>query len=75
MDPKPEYVVGYRKILSGEDPIVKLVAEFNLKHFMPECVVHRLLDGSFQLLIGDLRVYRVVHNRPRSSVDSRGARS
>jgi hypothetical protein len=72
---KPEYVVAYRKILSGEDPHLELAAEFNLKHFMPEFVIHRLLYGSFQLFVGDLKVYHVVHNRPPSPVGSRKPKS
>jgi hypothetical protein len=72
---KPEYVVAYRKILSGEDPNLKLAAKFNLKPFMPEFVVHRLLYGSFQLFIGELKIYRAMHNQPPSRVDSRKPRS
>jgi hypothetical protein len=60
---KPEYVVAYRKLLSGQDPNLELEAEFNLTHFMPEFLIHRYLYGSFQLFVGDLRIYRVMHNR------------
>jgi hypothetical protein len=60
---KPEYVVAYRKILSGQDPNLELEAEFNLTHFTPEFLIHRWLYGSFQLFVGDLRIYRAVNSR------------
>ena len=56
---KPEYVNTYRKILSGQHPSLRFEREFTLKHFMPEFLVHRYFYGSFQLLIGDLKIYRV----------------
>jgi hypothetical protein len=59
---KPEYVVAYRRILSGEDPNLELARELNLAHFTPEFLVHRYFYGSFQLFIGDLKIYRVVRD-------------
>ncbi len=56
----PEYALAYRKILSGRDPNLQLAAEFDLVHFMPEFMIHRFFYGSFQLFIGDLKIYRVV---------------
>jgi len=56
----PEYALTYRRILSNQDPSLKLEVEFKLKHFMPEFLLHRLFYGSFQLFVGDLRIYRVV---------------
>jgi len=58
---KPEYVIGYRLILMGWDPNLTLEAEFDLRHFTPEFLVHRYFYGSFQLFIGDLKVFRVNH--------------
>ena len=60
---RPEYVVAYRNILSGQDPNLKLDTEINLRYFMPEFLVHRHLYGSFPLFIGDLKIYRVVRGR------------
>ena len=57
---KPEYTVAYRRILSGTDPNLTLDAEFDLHHATPEFLLHRSFYGSFQLFIGDLKVYRVV---------------
>jgi hypothetical protein len=57
---RPEYARAYRKILSGQDRNLQLEAEFNLRHFTPEFLLHRLLYGSFQLFVGDLKIYRVV---------------
>ena len=59
---RPEYVIAYRRILSEQDPNLELEAEFNLTHFMPEYLLHRFFYGSFQLFVGDLRIYRVVSN-------------
>ena len=57
---KPAHVIAYRRILSGLDPNLQLEEEFNLTHFMPEFLVHRFFYGSFQLFIGDIRIYRIV---------------
>jgi hypothetical protein len=53
----------YRRILSGRDANLELEAEFNLTHIMPEFLVHRLFYGSFQLFIGDLKIYRIVRKQ------------
>jgi hypothetical protein len=60
---KPAYVTMYRRILSGRDANLELEAEFNLTHIMPEFLVHRLFYGSFQLFIGDLKIYRIVRKQ------------
>jgi hypothetical protein len=59
---KPEYVVAYRRILSGQDPKLEPETEFNLNHFMPEFLVHRFFYGSFQLFVGDIKIYRIIHD-------------
>jgi hypothetical protein len=69
---KPQYVVMYRRILSGEDPNLELAAEFNLTHFMPEFLIHRFFYGSFQLFIGDLKIYRVVPQRKEPVTGKQG---
>lgn len=57
---KPEYVRAYRNILAGKDDNLVLDDEFNLFHFTPEFLIHRYFYGSFQLFIGDLKVFKVV---------------
>ena len=56
---KPEYALAYRKILSGQDPNLEFETTLNLKHFMPEFLVHQYFYGSFQLFVGDLKIYRI----------------
>ena len=56
---KPEYALAYRKILSNQDPNLELETELNLKPFTPEFLIHRFFYGSFQLFIGDLKIFRV----------------
>jgi hypothetical protein len=56
---RPEYVVAYRRILAGEDPNLEPEAEMNLVHFTPEYLFHRWFYGSFQLFVGDLRIFRI----------------
>jgi hypothetical protein len=54
-----EYATIHRRILAGEDPNFEFVTEYNLEHFMPELQLHDLLYGSFEMFLGDLKIYRV----------------
>lgn len=65
---RSEYAVAYRKILSNQDPNLELDVELNLRPVMPEFVVHKRLYGSFQLFLGDLRIYRVVRSRASPAI-------
>jgi hypothetical protein len=56
---QPLYAFVYRLMLAGGHPNLTLEAEFNLRHFTPEFLVHRYFYGSFQLFIGDLKIFRV----------------
>jgi hypothetical protein len=67
---KPEYVRAYRRILAGDDPNLVSEAAFNLRHFTPEFLLHRAFYGSFQLFIGDIRIFRVVGAQERTSAAS-----
>lgn len=55
----PEAVIAHRRILAGKDPNLELFAEYNLFHFMPELVLHDAMYGSFEMFIGDIKVYHV----------------
>ena len=55
----PEYTRFYRQALAGQHPLLLPSAEMNLRHFMPELMLHRHWYGSFQLFVGDLRIFRV----------------
>ena len=57
---KPEYVRFYRAALAGRHPNLVLEKSINVKNFMPELLVHRWLYGTFQLFVGDIRIFRVV---------------
>jgi hypothetical protein len=58
---KPEYVRFYRAALAGSHPNLVLEESIDVKNFMPELLVHRWLYGTFQLFVGDIRVFRVVN--------------
>lgn len=60
---RPEHVRAYRRILSGEDPKLELDAELDIVDFTPEFLAHSFFYGTFQLFVGDLKVYRVVRDR------------
>ena len=57
---KPEYVEFYRQTLSGTHPNLKLERAINVQNFMPELVLHKWLYGTFQMFVGDIKIYRVV---------------
>ncbi len=57
---KPEYVRFYRTALAGRHPNLVLEESIDVKNFMPELLVHRWLYGTFQLFVGDIRIFRVV---------------
>jgi len=58
---RPENVVAFRRILAGRDPNLELVAEFDLFHATPEMWLHHRFYGTFQLFVGDLKIYAVRH--------------
>jgi hypothetical protein len=57
---RPSYANFYRAALHDTYPHLELVQALELSNFMPELVLHRRFYGTFQLFVGDLRIYRVV---------------
>lgn len=56
----PAYALFYRTALAGEHPHLRLEEALDVVNFMPELVIHRYFYGTFQLFVGDLRIFRVV---------------
>jgi hypothetical protein len=57
---KPEYAEFYRNTLAGNNPTLELETAIDVQNFMPELIVHKWLYGTFQLFVGDLKIYKVV---------------
>ncbi len=57
---RPSYAAFYRRVVAGEHPLLVEDTVLELSNFMPELMVHRALYGTFQLFVGDIRIYRVV---------------
>lgn len=56
----PAYARFYRTALAGEHPYLRLEEALEVGNFMPELVLHRRIYGTFQLFVGDIRIFRVV---------------
>jgi hypothetical protein len=57
---RPEYVRFYRDAVAGRHPHLAQEQHIAVTNFMPELLLHRQLYGTFQLFVGDLRIFRVV---------------
>jgi len=57
---KPEYAEFYRTTLAGKHPNLKLEQAVDIQNFMPELVLHKWLYGTFQMFVGDIKIYRIV---------------
>ena len=57
---RPEYARFYRAALAGRHPQLVLEKAIDVPNFMPELILHRYLYGTFQLFVGDIRIFRVV---------------
>ena len=57
---RPEYVRFYREALAGHHPHLAEERLIAVENFMPELLLHRRFYGTFQLFVGDLRIFRVV---------------
>lgn len=57
----PEYARFYRNALAGRDPNLVLETSIDVSNFMPELLLHRWFYGTFQLFVGDIRIFRVVN--------------
>ena len=58
---KPEYARFYRAALADKHPHLALERSINVSNFMPELIVHKYLYGTFQLFVGDIRIFRVIN--------------
>jgi hypothetical protein len=56
----PEYARFYREAVAGRHPRLLPEEAFEVSNFMPELRLHRRWYGTFQLFVGDLRIFRVV---------------
>lgn len=57
---RPEYTRFYRDALANRHPHLVQEELIAVNNFMPELVLHRHFYGTFQLFVGDLRIFRVV---------------
>ncbi|MCP5128118.1 MAG: hypothetical protein H6985_00910 [Pseudomonadales bacterium] len=55
----PEHARFYREALAGRHPHLEQEQLIAVDNFMPELLLHRQFYGTFQLFVGDLRVFRV----------------
>jgi hypothetical protein len=58
---RPEYVRFYREALANRHSNLVLAQSIEVENFMPELMVHRWLYGTFQLFVGDIRIFRVIN--------------
>ncbi|MEH6593398.1 MAG: hypothetical protein V7746_24230 [Halioglobus sp.] len=57
---RPEYVRFYRDALSGQHRYLQLDQALDVGNFMPELVFHRWYYGTFQMFVGDLKIFRII---------------
>jgi hypothetical protein len=57
---RPDYVRFYRDALAGRHPYLVQEELIAVHNFMPELMLHRRFYGTFQLFVGDLRIFRVL---------------
>ena len=57
---KPEYVAFYRSTLAGKHANLQLERAINVRNFMPELLLHKQFYGTFQMFVGDIKIYQVV---------------
>jgi hypothetical protein len=57
---RPEYAAFYRETLAGRHPLLQLDRAIDVQNFMPELVLHKHLYGTFQMFVGDIKIYRVI---------------
>jgi hypothetical protein len=55
----PEYASLYRDILAARHPNLQPVRSIDIRNLMPELVIHKALYGTFQMFVGDLKIYRI----------------
>ena len=57
---RPEYARFYRQALAGQHPHLQLEKSLEVRNFMPELWLHKRYYGTFQLFVGDVKIFRVV---------------
>lgn len=55
----PQYAAFYRQAIAGTHPLLVEEAYFPVRNAMPELQLHKRWYGTFQLFVGDIRVFRV----------------
>ncbi len=58
---RPEYARFYRDALAGRYPYLAGEQLIPVDNFMPELLLHRWFYGTFELFVGDLRIFRVLN--------------
>jgi hypothetical protein len=56
----PAYAGFYRTALAGKHAHLRLDEALDVGNFMPELILHRRFYGTFQLFVGDIRIFRIV---------------
>ena len=58
---RPAYAEFYRAALENRHPHLELERAIDVQNFMPELVLHRAFYGTFQMFVGDIKIFRVVN--------------
>ena len=58
---KPAYVDFYRAALGNRHPHLELERAIDVQNFMPELLLHKKFYGTFQMFVGDIKIFRVVN--------------
>jgi hypothetical protein len=56
---KPEYAAFYRQAIEGRHPLLQEERVYEVSNFMPELWLHKKLYGTFQMFVGDIRIFRI----------------
>jgi hypothetical protein len=57
---KPAYVDFYTAALDNRHPHLELERAIDVQNFMPELLLHKKFYGTFQMFVGDIKIFRVV---------------
>lgn len=57
---RPREAGFYRAALAGAHPNLRPERAIEVSNFMPELILHKRYYGTFQLFVGDIRIFRVV---------------
>jgi len=57
---RPQYTDFYRQALANEHPHLNLEKSIEIRNVMPELRLHSWMYGTFQLFVGDLKIFRIV---------------